>query len=76
MSFRDTIAELEINLDEAKRSYLRGHGWSMTFDTPGAASMWERDFDRRVVLADLDRAVQMTMTALDPVDRPEEDSAE
>jgi hypothetical protein len=74
---RDTIAELEIQLDDAKRSYLRAQGWDVTHNTPGSVSMWQRDFDQGVVMTDINQAVQMTMTALDPIDsRPDEDSAE
>lgn len=72
----DTIAELERQLDGAKRSYLQANGWGVTHDTPGSVPMWERGFDRGVIMADMNQAVQMTMITLDPVDRPEEDSAE
>lgn len=74
---RDTITELEIQLDEAKRSYLRAQGWGLTHNTPGSVLMWKRDFEQGAVMVDIERAVQMTMTTLDhPVVLPEEDSAE
>lgn len=76
MTFRDTITDLETQLDETKRSYLRSHGWEVTYRTPGASGMWQRQFDGGMVLTDIGAAVQMTMAALDPECQPDEDSAE
>lgn len=76
MSFRDTIEELERQLEETRRFYLRSFGWDVTYDTPGAAQMWQRNFDAGVIMMDMGAAVQMTMTALDPIEPIEADSAE
>lgn len=76
MSFRDTIDELERQLEENKCFYLRSFGWEVTYDTPGSVSMWKREFESGVILAGMGGALQMTMNALDPVELPDEDSAE
>lgn len=77
MSSRDTIEDLERQLDEAKRSYLRAQGWNVTYKTPGSAMMWQRDFDRGMIMADTGTAIEITMISLDdPERRPDADSDE
>lgn len=38
------ILKLENDLNDARRDYVRSHGWNETCNTPGSFWMWKRDF--------------------------------
>ena len=42
--FYHEVEDLEFELQEKKRAYLRRFGWSMTCHTPGSYWMWRRDW--------------------------------
>jgi hypothetical protein len=44
MSTIERIADLELELEEARDAYLRKHGWKRGCSTPGAYVLWRRDF--------------------------------
>lgn len=76
MPTRDTIDDLERQLEEAKRDYLRSHGWDVTFKTPGSMPLWFRSFETGMIATDMNLAVHMTLTAIDPDNTPDADSSE
>lgn len=44
MSTYGEIEQLELDLQGARSSYLRRHGWVQTCNTPGSYWLWRRDF--------------------------------
>lgn len=44
MSTYGEIEQIELDLQGARNSYLRRHGWVQTCSTPGSYWLWRRDF--------------------------------
>lgn len=55
----NALERQEERLTDSKRNYLRVSGWRETCQTPGALWLWERKYQGKTILTNMETAVVM-----------------